>query len=241
MTKPRKASNSATAATADAMPDHDRQVTTQDALVDDRPQQQRVDHRDERVEDGRDQEQGEPQLVRLGVADDPADDSWLQLLLGHRGVLPEGPPSCRCSPGRTCPGEPPGGLNSFPCRAGTLSASSELSKRFAGGYPGGVPACREFHGSGPVPSGVACALYLGFAAAGCATTPAQRHSGLGENPVDEAVGPSCRGRDGTDALTAVVPLAEKSRQLAAIDAGYPRAFLEGGLGHMHLLFAEVTQ
>jgi len=34
-------------------------------------------------------------------------------------------------------------------------------------------------------------------------------------------------------------LAEKRRQLAAIHAGYPRAFLESGLGHTHLLYADV--
>ena len=72
-------------------PDHDRFVAGQDALVDDLTEQHRVDHRDERVDDGREQEHGQPKLVRLGVADDPADGSWLQLLLGHRWVLPHGP------------------------------------------------------------------------------------------------------------------------------------------------------
>jgi hypothetical protein len=46
--------------------------------------------------------------------------------------------------------------------------------------------------------------------------------------------PSCRSREGTDALAAVVPPAKKRRQLAAIHAGYPRAFFEGGVGHLHL-------
>jgi hypothetical protein len=82
-------------------------------------------------------------------------------------------------------------------------------------------------------------LYLDLAATGRATTPAQRHSGLGENPVDEAVRPSCRGRQRADALSGVVPLTEERRQLAPIHAGHPGAFLKR-LGHLHLLLAGVT-
>ena len=65
MVNPRQASNSATAATGYGKPDHDRLVAGQDAVVDDVPEQHRVDHRDERVEDGGDQEEGSYNLYGL--------------------------------------------------------------------------------------------------------------------------------------------------------------------------------
>ena len=93
--------------------------------------------------------------------------------------------------------------------------------------------------AGPVPPGCGLVLHFGLATAGRTTTPAQRHSRLAQDPVDEAVGPSCRGCQRADALTRVIPLAEGRRQLAAIHPRHPRAFLEG-LGHMYLQFDAVT-
>src|SRR6516162_6377316 len=121
------------------------------------------------------------------------------------------------------------------------SARSELLEQISRRLSGRGPGVRErgLHGPGRRHLAWPLVLYLGLAATGRATPPAQCHAGLGENPVDEAIGPSCRGRERPDALAGVVPLAELCRQLAAIHAGHPGTFLEG-LGHMHLLSAEVT-
>src|SRR5215469_12001604 len=69
--------------------------------------------------------------------------------------------------------------------------------------------------------------------AGRAAAAAQRHPGLGQDPVDEAVGPAGRAGQGPDALPRVVSLLEVSRQLRAVGARHPGAFLEG-LGHEYL-------
>ena len=72
-------------------PDDDRVVLGQDALVDDVPQQQRVHHRDQRVQRGGDHEGGQRAAVGPRVGDDPADRPLLELLVRHGRVLPEGP------------------------------------------------------------------------------------------------------------------------------------------------------
>src|ERR1700744_4654068 len=111
-----------------------------------------------------------------------------------------------------------------------LSASSEL--------PGAIrPSRRRRRRAGALDT--ALVLHLFPAIAGSATAPAQRHSGLGQDPVDEAVGSSCRSRQGTNALSRVISFTEACRQLAAIHSGHPRAFLEGLGHHMYLLLALV--
>ncbi len=50
------------------------------------------------VDDGREQEQAEVQPVGPGVAGDPADGAWLELLLGHAGVHPEPRIMTMCRP-----------------------------------------------------------------------------------------------------------------------------------------------
>src|SRR5438270_598353 len=95
-------------------------------------------------------------------------------------------------------------------------------KRTQDGHPGGVPVALA--GVSPSRCRLSTALaphLILAAAAGGTATPAQRNSVLGQDPVDEAVGPSCRGCQGTDALAGVVPPAEGDRQLAAIGPGYP--------------------
>src|SRR5436305_9046675 len=130
--------------------------------------------------------------------------------------------------------ETPQGRRLVPYRTGLVSASSEL-QGLSGRGPGRLHRRRRRAGA----TWWNLALHLGLATAGRSTTPAQRHSGLGQDPVDEAVGPSCRGCQCADALARVIPLAEGCRQLAAIHPRHPRAFLEG-LGHMYLPLDAVT-
>src|ERR1700722_17622089 len=52
--------------------------------------------------------------------------------------------------------------------------------------------------------GVVLAVHLGLATSGGATTSAQRHSGLGQDPMDEAVGPSRQGVQRANAFARVV-------------------------------------
>src|SRR5215469_17027128 len=95
------------------------------------------------------------------------------------------------------------------------------------GGPGGGPAAAASGMAGACP-GSALSLTAGRAAAA-----AQRHPGLGQDPVDEAVGPAGRAGQGPDALPRVVSLLEVSRQLRAVGTRHPGAFLEG-LGHEYL-------
>ena len=58
-------------------------------MVDDVPQQQRVDDGDHRVDGGGEEEYGQVHPVRPRVGGDPADGARLELLLGDGGVHAE--------------------------------------------------------------------------------------------------------------------------------------------------------
>ena len=66
--------------------EHDADPARQDALVDDDSEQHGDRHGDHCVQRGRQQEDREIPAVRPRVARDPADESLVQLLLGHRRV-----------------------------------------------------------------------------------------------------------------------------------------------------------
>src|SRR6185437_3417763 len=70
---------------------------------------------------------------------------------------------------------------------------------------------------------------------GGAAPAAQGHAGLGEDAVDEPVGPAGRGGQGADGLARVVAVLEVGRQLAAVFPGYPGAFSQRRrFGHLYL-------
>ncbi len=69
--------------------DDDALVAGDDPVVDQLAQQQRVDHGDRRVERRREQVDRQLDAVRPGVAGDPLDRPWLELLLGDRRVHAE--------------------------------------------------------------------------------------------------------------------------------------------------------
>ena len=207
---------------------------TQDALVDDRPQQQRVDHGDERVENGGEQEQRRAtactawrsELIRRTVPG--FSFCWVTAgsCLKDRIMVMLGRPYMTR--------ETSWGRQLFPCRAGMLSASSELqgpSGRGPGGLGSTSPGrCHLGRGLSASPWSCCCGSRHHVRA-----TSRRSRSGSG----GRIRRTSRSRRPVTDALAGVIPLAEERRQLAAIHPGHPRAFLEG-LGHMYLPFAAVT-
>src|ERR1700727_85763 len=72
--------------------------------------------------------------------------------------------------------------DSFPYRRGSCQLAAHSQEGVPAGCPRRTPGRRHL--------GVLLVDHLGLATTGCAATSAQRHSGLGQDPVDEAVGPS---------------------------------------------------
>src|SRR6202012_1593406 len=168
-------------------------VTGQDATVDDVAQQQWVDDGDHRVDRGRQQEDRQVHPVGPGIPGDTPDRPGLELLLGDGRVHMEPADHHRWwyRPPEHAEGNLPRAANRSRSRPECYQLAANRQELSG---PGGGDA-------GPAWIARWLVLHFLLAIAGSATAPTQGHTGFGQDAMDEAIGPSRRGREGTNALS----------------------------------------